>query len=175
MLDAIAAGPHRTIELAVVEWSEEQSVLVNWTIVRSRADMDTVVGALRTQPRPRVGYRTNVGGGIDKAMALLDDVPVPADRKVIDVSGDGQQNEGKLATDQVRAAAVAKDITINGLPITSGAEPEVDRWYKAHVVGGDGAFMIVANGYDAFSDAMRQKLALEIAGEMPVIRLGAAD
>jgi hypothetical protein len=58
---------------------------------------------------------------------------------------------------------VAQDITINGLPITSGDEPEVDAWYRTHVVGGDGAFMVVANGHDGFADAMRKKLSLEVA------------
>jgi len=175
ILDAIASGPRQTIELAVVEWSEDQSVLVDWTIVRNRADMDSVLAALRTKPRPRVGYRTNVGGGIGKAIALFDSAPLVPERKVVDVSGDGEQNHGKLKAEQVRDAAVAKDITINGLPITSGEEPEVDRWYESHVVGGDGAFMIVANGYAGFSDAMRKKLALEVAGVSPTIRLGALE
>jgi uncharacterized protein DUF1194 len=172
VLEAIATGPRQTIELAVVEWSEEQIVLVDWTIVRNRADMESVVDALRTQPRPRVGYSTNVGGGIGKAIALFDSAPLLPERKVIDVSGDGQQNNGKIAAEQVRDAALAQNITINGLPITSGEEPEVDRWYKAHVVGGDASFMIVANGYDSFSDAMRKKLVLEVAGAAPPIRLG---
>ena len=175
ILDAVTGGPQQTIELAVVEWSEDQSVLIDWTIVRNRADMDSVLDALRTSPRPRVGYATNVGGGIGMAIALFDSAPLVPERKVIDVSGDGQENNGKVRAEQVRDAAVAKDITINGLPITSGEEPEVDQWYKSHVVGGDGAFMIVANGYDSFSDAMRKKLALEVAGVAPTFRLGALE
>jgi Protein of unknown function (DUF1194) len=164
ILNAIAGGPHQTIELAIVEWSERQYVVVDWTIIHGRADLDAVLHALRTNPRPQVGFRTNVAGGIVKAIALFDSAPLLADRKIIDVSGDGQQNDGKLAAEEARDSAVAKDITTNGLPITSGDEPEVDRWYKAHVVGGDGAFMVVANGHDGFSDAMRKKLSLEVAG-----------
>jgi hypothetical protein len=170
VFDAIAAGANRTIELAIIEWSEEQNVLVDWTVIRSRDDLRPVVEALRTGKRPRVGWKTSVGDAIAKAAALFDSAPLKADRRVIDVSGDGQQNSGKLAAGHARDAAVAQDITINGLPITSGEEPEVDGWYKAHVVGGAGAFMIVATGHDNFSDAMRMKLSLEVAGKMPPVR-----
>jgi hypothetical protein len=164
MLEAIAGGPHQTIELAVIEWSERQHVVVDWTVIRGRADLDSVLKALRTSPRPNVGYKTNVAAGIVNAAGLFETAPLPADRKIIDVSGDGQQNEGTLAAEAARDSVVAQDITINGLPITSGEEPEVDRWYRTHVVGGDGAFMVVANGHDSFADAMRRKLSLEVAG-----------
>ncbi len=174
VLDAVAAGPRQTIELAIVEWSEQQSVLVDWTVIRGRAELDAVVDALRAKERPQVGWRTNVGGGIAKAAALFDTAPLVADRRVIDVSGDGQHNIGKLTAEDARDVAVANDITINGLPITSGEEPEVDVWYKQHVVGGPGAFMIVANGHVNFADAMRMKLALEVAGQVPGVWLAEA-
>ncbi len=174
VLDAVAAGPRQTIELAIVEWSEQQSVLVDWTVIRGRAELDAVVDALRAKERPQVGWRTNVGGGIAKAAALFDTAPLVADRSVIDVSGDGQHNIGKLTAEDARDVAVANDITINGLPITSGEEPEVDVWYKQHVVGGPGAFMIVANGHVNFADAMRMKLALEVAGQVPGVWLAEA-
>jgi hypothetical protein len=164
ILEAIAGGPHQTIELAIIEWSEGQHVVVDWTIIRSRADLDVVLKTLRTSPRPNVGFKTNVAAGIANAAGMFETMPLAADRKIIDVSGDGQQNEGKLAADAARDGAVAQDITINGLPITSGDEPEVDAWYRTHVVGGDGAFMVVANGHDGFADAMRKKLSLEVAG-----------
>jgi hypothetical protein len=90
------------------------------------------------------------------------------------VSGDGQQNSGKLQADHARDGAVAKRITVNGLPITSGDEPDVDQWYKTYVIGGDDAFLVVANGHDTFVDAMREKLRLEIARLTPKIRLAAA-
>lgn len=175
VLDAVAAGPRQTIELAIVEWSEQQSVLVDWTVIRGRAELDAVVDALRAKERPQVGWRTNVGGGIAKAAALFDTAPLVADRRVIDVSGDGQHNIGKLTAEDARDVAVANDITINGLPITSGEEPEVDVWYKQHVVGGPGAFMIVANGHVNFADAMRMKLALEVAGQVPGVWLAEAE
>jgi uncharacterized protein DUF1194 len=173
VLEAVAGGQCQTIELAIVEWSEGQTVLVDWTIIRTRADLDSVAQALRSQPRPGVGWKTDIGGAIAKAVALFDSAPLPADRKIIDVSGDGQQNHGKIPAERARDAAVGKEITINGLPITSGDEPDVDRWYKDHVVGGTGAFVVVANGHDNFADAMRMKLALEIAGLSPTLSLAA--
>lgn len=169
VLAAAAAGPRRTIEIAIVEWSEQQTVLVDWTVIHSASDVRTVAQALREKARPQVGWRTDVAGGINKAVALFDSAPLVADRRVIDVSGDGEQNSGKIAAALARDAALAQDITINGLPITSGDEPDVDHWYKDHVVGGSGAFMVVANGHDKFSDAMRMKLAAEVAGRMPPV------
>jgi hypothetical protein len=174
VLAAIASGPRQTIELAVVEWSEEQTVLVDWTIVRGATELARVGEILRTAPRPQVGFKTDVGGALKKAIALLDTAALSPDRKVVDVSGDGEQNAGKLRADRMRDAATARGITVNGLPITSGNEPEVDQWYRTHVIGGDGAFLIVANGHDTFCDAMRHKLVLEIAGSMPKTRLAAA-
>jgi hypothetical protein len=171
VLDAVVGGPYQTIELAVVEWSEGQTVLVDWTIIRNRADLDAVAQALRSKARPGVGWKTDVGGAIAQAVALFDSAPLAADRKVIDVSGDGQQNHGKIPAERARDAAVSKAITINGLPITSGDEPEVDRWYREHVIGGAGAFVVVANGHDNFADAMRMKLALEIVGLSPTVSL----
>jgi hypothetical protein len=170
VLDAIAGGPSQTIELAIIEWSEEQTVLLDWTIIRTPGDLDQVVRALHTTLRPKVGWKTDLGGGIAKAVAMLDSAPLAASRRIIDVSGDGQQNCGHISADQARNTALAKDITINGLPITSGDEPEVDHWYQEHVIGGEGAFMIVANGHDRFADAMRRKLTLEIAGLAPLAR-----
>jgi hypothetical protein len=173
VLDAVVGGPSQTIELAIVEWSEDQSVLVDWTIIRNHADLNAVAQALRSQARPGVGWKTDIGGAIAKAVALFDSAPLPADRRIIDVSGDGQQNQGRVPAERARDVAIGKEITINGLPITSGDEPEVDRWYKDHVVGGNGAFMVVANGHDNFADAMRMKLAFEIVSLSPTISLAA--
>ena len=58
-------------------------------------------------------------------------------------------------------------ITLNGLPITSGDDPDVDGWYRANVIGGPGAFLVVANGFAAFAEAIRQKLTLDVAGRAP--------
>ena len=110
---------------------------------------------------------TDPGGGIAAADNLFAAEPVPADRRVIDVSGDGRQNTGELGTAEARDAAVSHAVTVNGLPITCGDEPELDDWYRTNVIGGPGAFLVVANGYAAFAEAFRQKLTLEVAGLAP--------
>jgi hypothetical protein len=110
---------------------------------------------------------TDPGGGIAAAERLLAAQPLVASRQVIDVSGDGRQNTGELSTADARDAAVSHGITLNGLPITSGDDPDVDGWYRANVIGGPGAFLVVANGYAAFAEAFRQKLMLEVGGLAP--------
>ncbi len=164
---ALSGGGNQTIELAVVEWAEEQSVVVPWTIVRSRGDILAVTDSLRRAERSWLHVKTDPNGGIVAADQLFTSKPLPAMRQVIDVSGDGRQNSGEMAAAVARDDAVAHGAIINGLPITSGAEADVDAWYRDNVIGGPGAFLIVADGYDAFADAFRKKLALEVAGLAP--------
>ena len=163
----VSGGNYRTIEIAVVEWAEEQKVVLPWMVVRGRQDLAEAAGRVRHANRSWVHTMTDPGGGIAAADRLFKSTPLPADRKVIDVSGDGAQNTGEIPTAEARDAAVAHNVTINGLPITSGEDPHVDQWYRANVVGGAGAFLVVADGFDAFAEAFRHKLTLEVAGLMP--------
>jgi hypothetical protein len=174
LADLVSNGTHQAIEIAVVEWAEEQRLVVPWTVVRSRQDLAGVAARLRQSPRSWVHTMTDPGGGIAAADALFDRLPMAADRRVIDVSGDGKQNTGVLSTRQNRDAAVAHGVTVNGLPITSGDEPDVGAWYRANVVGGNDAFLVVANGFDAFAEAFRQKLTREVAGVQPAESLALA-
>jgi hypothetical protein len=161
---AISGGVHQAVEIAVVEWAEEQAVVLPWTVARCREDLAEIAEQLRRAPRSWVHTMTNPAGGIAAADALFASVPLAADRKVIDVSGDGRQNTGEASTAAMRDAAIAHSITINGLPITSGSEPDVDGWYRGNVIGGEGAFLIVADGFEAFATAFQQKIAREVAG-----------
>jgi len=169
----LAGGARGVVEIAVVEWAEEQNVVLPWTLVRNRADLAAAAARLRHAARSWVHTRTDPGGGIAAADLLLGSVPLAADRKVIDVSGDGRQNSGELPTTDARDTAVAHGVTVNGLPITKGDDPDVDAWYRDNVIGGPGAFIVVANGYDAFAAAFRQKLTLEVAGRMPELTFAA--
>jgi Protein of unknown function (DUF1194) len=161
---ALSGGIHQTVEIAVVEWAEEQQTILPWTILHRRDDISAAANQLRAAPRSSVHVLTDPAGGIAAADRLLASVPLPAGRKVIDVSGDGKQNSGEVPTASARDAAVSHGVTVNGLPITSGDEPHVDEWYRANVIGGPGAFLVVADGHQAFADAFRQKLTLEVAG-----------
>src|SRR6202035_5005892 len=106
---------------------------------------------------------TDRGSGIVAAEHLFAEQPLVGLRQMIDVSGDGRQNTGEVATADARDAAVRKGLTVNGLPIASGEEPEIDDWYRVNVIGGPGAFLLAADGYDAFAAAFRRKLTLEIS------------
>ena len=130
-----------------------------WTILRGRDDLKTLATRLRGAGRSWVHTMTDPGGGIAAAEHLFAEQPLVSLRQVIDVSGDGRQNTGEVATADARDAAVSHGLTVNGLPIASGEEPGIEDWYRANVVGGPGAFLIVADSYDAFAAAFRQKLA----------------
>jgi Protein of unknown function (DUF1194) len=161
---AVSSGINQTIEIAVIEWAEEQRIVVPWTVLRGRGDLTALASRVRGASRSWVHTMTDPGGGIAAAENLFSAEPVPADRRVIDVSGDGRQNTGELGTGEARDAAVSHSVTVNGLPITCGDDPELDDWYRTNVIGGPGAFLVLANGYEGFAEAFRQKLTLEVAG-----------
>jgi hypothetical protein len=164
---AVANGAHQTIEIAIVEWAEEQRLLVPWTVVREPDDLKTLATRLRRAGRSWVHTMTDPGGGITAAERLFAEAPVAGMRQIIDVSGDGRQNTGKVATAEARDAAVSHGLTVNGLPIACGEEPGIENCYRANVVGGPGSFLVVADSYEAFAEAFRQKLTLEISGLTP--------
>jgi hypothetical protein len=119
MAAAVSSGINQTIEIAVVEWAEEQRLLVPWTVIRGRADLEALAIRLRSASRSWVHTMTDPGGGIAAAERLFADQPLLGLRQVIDVSGDGRQNTGEVATADARDAAVSHGLTVNGLPIAS--------------------------------------------------------
>jgi Protein of unknown function (DUF1194) len=114
---AISSGVNRTIEIAVVEWAEEQRVLVPWTVLRGRDDLDALATRLRCASRSWLHTMTDPGGGIAAAERLFAEQPLAGVRQIIDVSGDGRQNTGELATADARDAALLHGLTVNGLPM----------------------------------------------------------
>src|SRR5690606_37519151 len=121
-------------------------------------------GAVAEAPR-RFSDSTTIGDAIEFCASLLADEDIAAARRVIDVSGDGPNNAGR-PSEQARDAAVARGLTINGLPIVA-EEPQVAAAYRDRVIGGPGAFLVVAEGIDSFADAIIKKLGLEIAAARP--------
>jgi hypothetical protein len=172
---AVSNGVNQTIEVAVVEWAEEQRLLVPWTVLHGRDDLTALATRLRTASRSWVHTMTDPGGGIAAAERLFADQPFVALRQVIDVSGDGRQNTGEVATADARDAAVSHGLTVNGLPIASRDEPGIVDWYRTNVVGGPGAFLVAADSYDAIATAFQQKLRLEITGLAPSPKLARAS
>jgi hypothetical protein len=159
------------VGLAYVEWAgaEYQRLVLPWTRIAGASQAHRWSEALAEAPRASLSW-TSVSGALDFSASVLADAPFEATRRVIDVSGDGVNNSGgpvELARDRV----VAEGITINGLPIvndrpTFGRMPPVplDEYYRDSVIGGPGAFVIVAEDFSSFGLAVKRKLIREIAG-----------
>lgn len=174
VLSAIHSGPNDAIAVTVVQWTGPalQVVAVPWTRIADAASAEAFAAAIARAPRALFGGGTSISGAIDTGVALLFDSPFRAERRVIDVSGDGANNRGRPAA-AARDDAVRAGIGINGLPILS-LEPDLDRYYEANVIGGPGAFVVAARTYEAFADAVRRKLILEIAAARPARDTAAA-
>jgi hypothetical protein len=158
------------LAITFIAWSREQEVMVPWTRVHDAATMDLFRDRLRNVQRPQIGVNTL----ISRALLFCDrqfDKDFAGGRKVIDVSGDGDDNQGIVALHQIRDRLVAKGVVINGLPIVvkppeyifPPQPPEgLDVYYRNHVVGGAGHVTIESIGFDNFKQAILQKLLLEI-------------
>jgi len=168
---AISRGSVGAIGLAYVEWAgaEYQRLVLPWTRLAGAADAARWADALAEAPRASLSW-TSVSGAIDFSRRVLGECPFEPTRRVIDVSGDGVNNSGRPA-EMARDEAVAEGIVINGLPIVNdkpnfGRPPPIplDQYFRDSVIGGPGAFMIVAEDFEAFGGAVRRKLIREIAG-----------
>ncbi|MBM3620410.1 MAG: DUF1194 domain-containing protein [Alphaproteobacteria bacterium] len=170
IVDAITSGPLQRIGLCYVEWAgpQMQRTPIDWILIDSKASCERVAARISGLPYEPHSW-TGVGAAMRYAAGKFESGPFHSRRMVIDVSGDGRNNNGPPA-DIVRDELVAKNIVINGLPIVSdkpnfGRPPErdLDRWYEENVIGGPGSFMMVANGFGDFARAVRNKLSREIA------------
>jgi hypothetical protein len=164
---AIRSGTAQAIAVTMVQWTgpSMQIQVIGWTVVRDAASAEDFAAAIDATPRRLHGGGTSISGAIDFARLLLIQAPYEAVRRVIDVSGDGANNRGRPA-EHARDDAVRDHIGINGLPILA-LEPYLDRYYYDRVIGGPGAFMIPAESYDTFSEAILKKLIMEIAALAP--------
>jgi len=167
VIDAITAGAHGAIAVAMVQWTGPtlHVIVVDWTLVHDAASANALADAISAVPRQLFGGGTSLSGAIDFGMTLLPRGPYRGERRVIDISGDGSNNRGRPAAD-ARDEAVKAGVIINGLPILS-VEPDLDTWYRDNVIGGPGSFLVVAQNFDAFADAIVQKLLNEVAGREP--------
>jgi hypothetical protein len=162
----ILSGRHGALLVTLVNWSHKPQIAVPWTIVASPTDAVAFAGEVRSAPRANEDFTCMsqmMQVVADKVLPLM---PVPADRKIVDVSGDGRDNcNPAVPVDIVRDDLVNSDVTINGLPIREGKEAEtIEFWYEQHVVGGVAAFLMPAAGFKDFDRAIRQKFILEISG-----------
>jgi hypothetical protein len=186
VIDAIKSGPHQRIALCFVEWSGfgAQKLVIDWSLIDGPAAARKFGDQLLELPRS-FADRTSISGGIEFASAQMEHAPFEGPRRTIDVSGDGTNNAGrdvKLARDE----AVAKGIVINGLvilsdrPVPWNAEHTnppggLEKYYQDNVVGGPGAFVLVAENFNSFGRAIIKKLIAEIAFMPPTRRALALD
>ena len=165
VLKAIRSGIAGAIAVTVFQWTgpEMQVQVIDWTIVHDAASAEAFAAAIEDTPRQLFSGGTSVSGAIDYGLGLLSNSAArfPGARRVIDVSGDGSNNRGRPAA-LARDDAIRAGITINGLPILA-LEPNLDRYYWDNVVGGPGAFMVTAQTFETFGEAVLKKLITEIA------------
>src|SRR5712692_11405465 len=174
VMDAIKSGPHQRIAICFVEWSGfgAQKLVIDWTVIDGPGVARKFGDQLLELPRS-FADRTSISGGIEFATAQLERAPFEGTRRTIDVSGDGTNNAGrdvKLARDET----VAKGVVINGLvilsdrPVPWNAEHTnppggLEKYYQDNVIGGPGAFVLVAENFNSFGRAIIKKLIAEIA------------
>jgi hypothetical protein len=151
----------------MVQWTGPmlQVQVVGWTLIEDEETAASLSDAIERAPRQLFGGGTSISGAIDYAATLFAQSSFRANRRVIDVSGDGSNNRGRPVT-LARDEAVVAGIGINGLPILA-LEPDLDRYYYDSVIGGPGAFVIAAKNYETFADAILKKLIIEIAANNP--------
>jgi len=176
IVKAILAGSHGRIVFAYFEWSDAwvQKLLVDWTLLDSRAAIEAFARRLEDAPIS-IARRTSISGAIRYAIPMFGRSPYEAERKVMDISGDGSNNDGGLVTD-VRHEALKQRIVINGLPIMNGrpnpfgfpAEDDLDKYYLHCVTGGPRSFVEVATSFEDFPRAVRKKLLQEVADISPL-------
>ena len=185
VVKAITSGPNRRIAVCFVEWATvgQQSVIIDWTAIGSAAAARSFGDQLIEAPRSFAGS-TSISGAIDFSVSQLERAPFSSERRVIDISGDGNNNSGRAVTD-ARDVALEKGITINALviltPLSESFRPEhtnppggLEKYFQDNVIGGPGSFTVVAEGHEAFGRALTKKLIQEIAG-FPRHRLAAAE
>ncbi len=160
LLQAIAPGG---IAVLVLEWSDPDKikVTVDWTAITDKRSAGAFAAAVRATGRSSSGL-TAIGPALAAAAAQFDQLPTPASRRVIDISGDGMADFGPPPAG-VRDRLVAAGITINGLTILT-EEPWLEDYYRDNVIGGAGAFILAARDFHSFAEAMLRKLVQEVAG-----------
>jgi Protein of unknown function (DUF1194) len=178
VIQAIRSGALGKIAISFVEWSSvyQQKIVIDWTVIRDEATANEFYAQVIRAPRA-FADRTSISGGIDFAMAQLARAPFQSNRHAIDVSGDGINNSGRDVAD-ARDEALAKGVTINGLVILSeqtipnafnafhtNPAGGLDAYFRNNVIGGPGAFVMVAENFSSFSVTILNKLSAEITSK----------
>jgi len=174
VVDAIRQGAYGRIAIAYVEWAgqAQQNVLIPWQVIDGPETAQAFADKLAEAPTNRA-YRTSIGAALDFSARQFDTNAYEGTRRVIDISGDGPNNQGP-SVPRIRDKIVAQGININGLPLIL-KEPNawtldvtnLEDYYRECVIGGPGAFVIPVETRERFAEAIRTKLVLEVSGLEP--------
>lgn len=175
VIEAITSGILGRVAMTYIEWAGEEytTTVADWTMVHDEASVRAFAARVARAPI-QTALWTSISNIIDHALSTFPGNGFEGTRRVIDISGDGPNNQGGLVT-KFRDRAVAQGVAINGLPIVNEraspfgwpALPNLDLYYADCVIGGPGSFMVVANTFADFARAIRKKLILEIADARP--------
>lgn len=157
---AIEAQGQLGIAVAMVQWSSYASLVVGWARLTNAAEAEAFAAAIERAPRRTIGVTTGIGSALSLSSLLLASNDYRGRRQVIDISGDGKNNSG-LPLWVERNRAFEAGITVNGLAILD-EDPTLESYYANHVIGGPGAFLVMAEDFDDFARAFREKLLREL-------------
>ena len=175
IIQAIQSGYHKKVAAAYLDYSSANfnKIIVDWRIIRDKISATAFARALTEAPLT-FGRRTSISDGLEMAARMIENNQYLGTRRVIDVAGDGPNNHGRLVED-VRDDIITKGISINGLPIVNDGDEgfasqfsikDLDDYYRGCVIGGRGAFIVVAKDFPDFARAIRRKLIFEIAANV---------
>ncbi|MEM9277069.1 MAG: DUF1194 domain-containing protein [Pseudomonadota bacterium] len=180
VISAIQSGLLGRVAITYMEWAGafSQRIVVDWSMISSRAEAQVFADKLTAHFEDSL-RRTSISGGLEFAATLFDRNGFTSNRRIIDVSGDGPNNQGRPVL-QARNDVLEKGIVINGLPLMTKegvggflSIDDLDEYYSNCVIGGPGSFMLPVLSWEQFPTAVRQKLILELANRKPALVLKA--
>lgn len=173
VINTVLGGPNGRILVAMVTWADKAKLSVPWTVISNAEQSKALAATIRKLPQQEGEFTCLARMLRYVADKVVSRMPSRASKIVIDVSGDGPDNcnTGKLL-ETSRSDLFAAGLTINGLPILDGKDAaSIEDFYKENVIGGPGAFLVAAKGYEDFARAFRQKFVVEVSGDFPVRRV----
>lgn len=191
VIAAITSGAQGNILFTMIAWADGAKQILDWRRISSKDDADALATLVRHLPHNGGEFTCLARMLRTVALSVIPNIPAKAPRIVLDVSGDGADNcSDRDALHEERDRVISLSATINGLPIIVPGENDmvgagayrapgfglrelsqrpdkdsttVDQWFKDHVIGGPGAFLMAAQGYADFGRALRQKFVTEIS------------
>lgn len=170
---AILAGDQGRIAVNVIIWGEQKfsKQSTGWHVISAASEAEAFADLVELMPRRQFGG-TGIGEALDHAVSAIDENGIAARRRVVDVSGDGVETlaDGAVLLPEARARAARLDITVNGLAVVN-EDRNLFNYFREQLVTGADAFVLPADDYFDFEQAMREKLLREIGPRIKVSAL----